>query len=349
MNNEPTTIDPTTAVPEQSTPPPEVPKRDMSRRRLGVLLVLLSSIALLLLFQRPLQDWMMLRGYQPAVAVSSLAADSTMTPEATRYFYVNRPAINDKLQFAKNCPTKREQTIVIGCYHSNQAGIYILNVADPRLNGVMQVTAAHEMLHAAYDRLSRGERQRVDKLLQQYYDSLRRDDRIRTTVDSYRKTEPNDLLNEMHSIFGTEVSQLPPELEAYYQQYFTERSKVVGYANHYAAEFISRREQVAAYDAQLTTMRQQIDAQTATLEQQSSSLTQTRLQLESERATSDPASFNARVRRYNDEVAAYNALATRTRQLVADYNDIVKKRNDIALEEQELVQAIQGDTVPADK
>lgn len=349
MNNEQPLTDQTTAVTELHTTPPDVPKRDMSRRRLGVLFVLLSLIALLLFFQRPLQDWILLRGYQPPAAVSSLAADSTMTPEATRYFYVNRPAIDDKSQFAKSCPTKREQTIVIGCYHSNQAGIYILNVTDARLNGVMQVTAAHEMLHAAYDRLSRGERQRIDTLLQQYYDTLPRDDRIRTTVDSYRKTEPNDLHNEMHSIFGTEVAQLPPELETYYHQYFTDRAKVVSYADHYAAEFINRRDQVAAYDAQLATMRQQIDDQTASLERQSSSLSQTRSRLESERATSDPATFNAQVRSYNDEVAAYNDLAARTRQLVADYNDIVKKRNAIALEEQELVQAIQGDTVPADK
>jgi hypothetical protein len=290
---------------------------------------------------------MMLRGYQASAAVAALSRDSTMTPEATRYFYVNRPAINDKSEFAKNCPAAREQTIVIGCYHSNQAGIYVQRVTDPRLNGVMQVTAAHEMLHAAYDRLSRSERQRIDRLLQQYYDSLRRDDRIRTTVDSYRKTEPNDLLTEMHSIFGTEVAGLPPELEAYYAQYFTDRSQVVRYADHYAAEFIDRREQVAAYDAKLASLKKQIDDQTATLTRQSFVLAETRLRLESERATSDPASFNARVHAYNGDVAAFDRLATQTRQLVADYNDIVEKRNAIALEEQELVQAIKGDKVPA--
>ena len=33
-----------------------------------------------------------------------------------------------------------EKTIILGCYHSDQEGIFVYNVTDPRLSGVEQVT-----------------------------------------------------------------------------------------------------------------------------------------------------------------------------------------------------------------
>src|SRR5206468_584885 len=127
-----------------------------------------------------------------------------------------------------------------------------------RLSGVEEVTSAHEMLHAAYDRLSTKERNRVDELLQNYYDHQLTDQRIRATIDAYKASEPNDLQNEMHSIFGTEIATLPPELENYYSQYFADRSKVTTLAGEYEQEFTSRKTEIQSYDTQLDGLRAQI-------------------------------------------------------------------------------------------
>ncbi len=59
----------------------------------------------------------------------------------------------------------------------------------------------------------------------------------------------------MHSIFGTEVQTLPPDLETYYSQYFKNRSSVVGLSARYQAEFTSRKDQVAADDARLKSLK----------------------------------------------------------------------------------------------
>jgi hypothetical protein len=315
--------------------------------RLLLLALLFWAVAAVVAFQfhRPILDWMSLRGYTPPTNVTALASSDFMTPSATHMFYVNRPTIDSKSVFTSNCNFGREQSIVIGCYHSNQAGIHILDVTDPRLNGVEQVTAAHEMLHAAYDRLSVNERRRVDKLLQSYYSTVT-DPRVRATVDQYRKTEPNDVVNEMHSIFGTEIATLNPELEVYYARYFTNRAKVAGYAAAYSSEFTGRQQQVAAYDAQLGELKASIESNTTVLASEQINLQAIRSRLDNERG-SNTAQYNQDVDSYNVQVNAYNGKIAATRALITRYNDLVDKRNAIALEEQQLARAISGDSVPA--
>jgi hypothetical protein len=316
-------------------------------RVLLVLLVLWFMAAVVAAgYRRPILDWLSLYNYTPPTAVAALAAESSMTPRARHDFYVNHPSIDSKGVFAGHCNFGREQSIVLGCYHGNQQGIYILDVNDPRLSGVEQVTAAHEMLHAAYDRLSDKERGHIDSLLQDFYDTRVSDTRIRATIDQYRKTEPNDVVNEMHSIFGTEIAQLTPELETYYGRYFSDRAKVVQYAASYSHEFTDRQQQVAAYDAQLKQLKATIDANTSSLGEDQTHLRAMRSQLDSERA-SDPAQYNRDVDSYNAQVNAYNAKITATRNLINQYNDLVDKRNAIALEEQQLAQAISGSSVPS--
>lgn len=321
-------------------------KRHTSRWLAGVLVFWIVAALLFLSNQRAVLDWLQLRGYAPSSSVAALASADTMTPQAIHAFYVNRPSIDTKSTFSTHCNFATEQSIVLGCYHGNQQGIYILSVSDARLQGVEQVTAAHEMLHAAYDRLSSKERAHIDGLLQDFYNKNVSDARVRATIDQYRKTEPNDVVNEMHSIFGTELAQLTPALQTYYSRYFTDRLKVVSYAAAYSNEFTSRQQQVAAYDAELKTLKSTIEANTTELSQEQSSLQSARQQLDAERA-SNPGQYNSDVDSYNARVNAYNAKIAATRELINRYNDIVDKRNALAFEEQQLVQAISGNAVPS--
>lgn len=311
-----------------------------------LLFVLLGAFALGVHFHRDIIDWAALRGYTPPAKVAALAGDDTMTTAASRVYYVNHPDIEAKQQFSTNCKDQSEQTIVLGCYHGGQQGIYLLSVTDPRLNGVMQVTAAHEMLHAEYDRLSTRDRQQVDGWLQGYYKNGLKDKRVAATIEAYRKSEPNDVVNEMHSVFATEVADLPSNLEQYYKQYFNDRQAVVHYSEKYSSEFSRRQKQVAAYDAELKSLKLQIDANEAALLRQEASLSAQRQALESDRNTNDVDGYNTRVAAYNADVDAYNAKIAVTKQQIAHYNDIVDKRNAIALEEQSLAKSLNGDNIP---
>ena len=218
-------------------------------------------------------------------------------------------------------------------------------MSDQRLDGVEQVTAAHEMLHAAYRRLSDSERQRVDAMLTDYYEHGLTDQRIKDTIAAYKQSEPNDVVNEMHSVFGTEVPNLPAPLESYYKQYFTNRQAVTSFTAKYEGEFTSRRDRVAQYDAQLTNLKQQIDAEEAQIDQQKTALDSQAAQLQSLRASGQIAEYNSRVGSYNQAVDAYNVLVQQTKQDINTYNDIVSQRNSLVLETQQLEQELSSSGV----
>lgn len=290
--------------------------------------------------QQQIHDWWRLRGYTPPAVVQALARDTTMNDTARTILYVTHPKIESKTAFKDSCPNSDEKTIVLGCYRRAQQSIYVLGVSDERLRGVEQVTTAHEMLHAAYDRLSASNKKYVDGLLQDFYSHDLHDQRILGTIESYKKSEPNDVVNEMHSIFGTEVADLPAPLEKYYTRYFTNRRKIAQYAASYQQAFTSRKAAVEKYDAQLASLKRQITANEASLDTQFRQLATAQAQLETYRNARNYDAYNAGVASYNAHVNAYNARAEETRNLIAQYNQIVKARNAIAAEESELAQAI---------
>lgn len=304
----------------------------------------LSSATLLLLavlaglfFRQDIQDWVRLRGYSPPAEIARLADETTMYGGSERLFYVQHPQLADKTTFNDFC-RNNEQTIVLGCYIHGQ-GIYLLDVTDDRISGVEQVTAAHELLHAAYERLGRSEKNRINELLQSTYDGIT-DERLRQTVELYRQQDPNIVPNELHSILGTEVRQLPKELETYYRRYFTDRQAIITFSEQYEQAFIERRNAIRSYDDQLAAIKTQIDALQSKLAADESSLRAQRNQMTQLRSSGQIAEYNALVPSYNQKVTAYNNGVADLEDLVSQYNDIVRRRNDVATEEAELVEAI---------
>jgi hypothetical protein len=305
--------------------------------RLVVSLALLAALWAAYVERQSLYDWWRLRGYTPPATISVLADRTTMNDGTRRLFYVYHPELDDAATFNAHCRENSEQTIVLGCYISLR-GIYLFDVQDKRLDGVLEVTAAHETLHAAYDRLSASEKKRIDNLLNQAYVNIN-DERIRANVESYRQ-QGADVTNELHSILGTEVRNLPAELEQYYGRYFTDRAKIVSYSEQYEQAFIERRKQIEAYDVQLSALEQQIDANEQRLDSQEANLEEQRRQLDALLAARQYEQYNAAVPGFNAQVRAYNNLSAATQQLIDTYNATLTKYNAVVLEERGLYQAI---------
>lgn len=287
-----------------------MPKQPRKSRKLGSLIGLLITVGLAIFVyaqRQAIYDYSRLYNYQAPAEIAALADATTMTDKSERIFYVNRPQLLGKEAFNQSCPDNGgEQTIVLGCYQSPQAGIYLFKVTDPQLDGVEEVTAAHEMLHGAYDRLSSKERQRIDGLLNDYFATVQ-DERLKTIFDAYRLSEPNDLTNEMHSIFATEIADLPLALEDYYKQYFQDRQRVVSFASQYQKAFSTRKDLIASYDRQLENLKNSIEASQNDLESQSQAISSQRQQLNSLLASGSTQAYNSRVDSFNSSVQAYNA------------------------------------------
>lgn len=288
-------------------------------------------------------DWWKLYGYSPSVQVKQIRNEIGLTSLGERLFYVNDPRLLNAQVFSTKCPEGAEKTVVLGCYEGGDRGIYLYNVTDERLDGVIETTAAHEMLHAAYDRLPNGDRKYVDGLLLYFYENGLNDGRISETINAYKKSEPKEILNEMHSIFGTEVESLPVELERYYGKYFTDRKAVVRMAARYQNEFTSRRDQAEVYDNQLSSIKAQIDGNQLDL---ASSLNEIEIEyatMKKLKGSGETSSYNQLVDGYNSKVRSYNNLLSDTRSLIEEYNLIVNKRNALALEARELTQAMSSE------
>lgn len=315
-----------------------------SRFITGIIFIgLLAGGTVAYIKKQSILDALALRNYAPNQRVVSLADDTTMKDNTRRVFYVNHPEINDKASFKQNCHAT-EQSIVLGCYVQHK-GIYLLDVTDPRLEGVMQVTSAHEVLHAEYDRLSKSERTRVDQMTASFYASLD-NDRIKKTIDQYAAKDSSIVPNELHSILASEVRNLSPELETYYARYFNDRAKVVDFSEKYEQTFVDLTNQVEAYDEQLKELKATIDSNQLEIEGQSRDIESKKAQLEAMLSADKTAEYNEAVPDYNAVVNSYNALIGTTRKYISEYNEIVEKRNAIATTEQQLVEAINSNVIP---
>jgi len=312
----------------------------------GVILTLGSVLAIAVARPYMVPDFIKLYGYTPPTNITALADETTMTDTARHLLYVNHTTVEDKTAFRQSCPRADEKTIIIGCYASGQKGIHILAVDDERLSGVEQVTAAHEMLHAAYERLSGSEKKRVNTLLAAYQQNGLKDQRILTAIESYKKTEPGQELNEIHSMFGTEVGDLPAELETYYARYFSSRQTVVGFADKYQDAFTSREATLADYDTQLKDQEAQIQTNTRSLDAQSEEIERDRSRLDELRRERNVEAYNEGVAPFNTRVATYNDLLVETKELIKQYNALVEKRNAIAAQTVELQKAIDSSSLP---
>ena len=58
-----------------------------------------------------------------------------------------------------------DSSVELACYAPSDNRIFILRIDDPQLKSEMVVAAAHEMLHAAYRKMTTQERAALDKEL----------------------------------------------------------------------------------------------------------------------------------------------------------------------------------------
>jgi hypothetical protein len=313
------------------------------RKTLALSILALALSAGLILYGQRVVDAVMARVYRPSSQVAAVHDRLNMTHLGADLFYASNPKIQQQDEFNNNCDTEERTTAILGCYY--RRNIYLFDIKNKDLDGTLDVTAAHEMLHAAYDRLNFFERGYVDQMIKAEYETLKNDAALRQIMAYYTKTEPGAELNELHSILGTTVAKLSPQLESYYSQYFNNRASVVALNEKYNSVFDGITKQSAVLKSRLTALRGPIDDELAQYEAD-------RKQLEldiasfNERASSGgfttQSSFNAvrgaliaRVEAINQRRAAVNAR-------VADYNGIVEQLNALAVRAGTLNSSING-------
>jgi hypothetical protein len=310
--------------------------------------ILISAAAYLLLNRQHVIDQITVWQYQPTSEVVSLADRSGMNDNGRFLYYASQPTLESTQNFNKECDRLEASTSILGCYTNDH--IYIYNVTDPQLDGIREVTAAHEMLHAVYQRMSDSDRSKVDVLLEAEYTKLESDPAFKERMDFYARTEPGERDNELHSVIGTEVANISPELEAHYKQYFSDRQKVTTLATQYKSVFTSLTNQANQIGSQLTALASSIQSRSIAYNNDVQVLN-TDIQTFNSRAANNGFSSQAQFNKERASLVAREAALATERTAINDgisqYNTLLDKYNSIAAASKKLYNSIDSTLAPA--
>jgi hypothetical protein len=257
--------------------------------------------------------------YEPSAVIKAIGSKVRFTDKGTFTFYATNPVVSSPSDFNTKCPRQEAGSPILGCYTSDDR-IYVFDITNQQLDGMKEVTAAHEMLHAAWQRMSSEEQSRIGALLTAEYEK-NTDSELKERMAYYQRNEPDALTNELHSILGTEVEDLGSELESYYSQYFKDRQLILTLHQKYNDVY---RGLYTRADSLYSSMQ----ALSASIESRSSAYDSSVAEL-----SADIDSFNARANNGDfDSPAQFNAqratLVSRSSQLEAERAEI---NTDIAL------------------
>ncbi len=316
-----------------------------NRSRVGSVLGIVVSLSILVLSgwlvvnrQFVFDQWVVSQ-YQPSSTVAALVDRSGMSDKGKFYFYASQPAVSSAAEFNVNCQRQEAQSAILGCYSVGR--IFIYDITNSQLAGIEEVTAAHETLHAAWDRTSSSDQQSIGVLLEAEYTKLNSSD-LKERMAYYERAEPGKRQNELHSIIGTEVATISPELESHYRQYFADRSKVVALHSSYQQVFDGIAAQSEALLLELNTLATEIKSSVIQYNDDAAAVSQESEDLKNSSNSVDRTSqfevnqYNAkrqvlitRISQLETLRAAINAKSEQYKTKVAQYEKLVIRSNEL--------------------
>jgi len=285
--------------------------------------------------------------YQPTPAIASLVVRSGMNDNGKFLFYASQPKLDGTQSFNQECNKVESTVSILGCYNGSK--IFIYDIQDAELDGVREVTAAHETLHVAYQRMSDTDKKRVGKLLEIEYGKLASDKRFTDLIAYYAKAEPDQRSNELHSIIGTEVRDISPELESHYKKFFSSRLRVVDLSEKYTAVFQSLKAKADTMSKQLNELSALISSQTDEYNQGAQTLSNDidsfNIKASSQGFTSYNQFYTER-NRLTARVSALESLRSTINDEIKQYQELLKQYDALALQSKQLYDAIDSSLAP---
>lgn len=206
----------------------------------GIVAAGLLSVAILVgagwlfLNRQYVADQVTVWSYEPPVEIQEIESKLSFTDKGEFYFRVTQPELQTAEEFNQDCPRQEPGSPILGCYAAGR--MYIYDIQNERLDGIEEVTAAHEMLHAVWERMSPAEKDRIGTLLKTEIEQSANAE-LAERMSYYERNQPTEIINELHSIIPTEVADISPALETYYQQFFEDRMAVVALHDQYSGVF----------------------------------------------------------------------------------------------------------------
>ena len=226
------------------------------------------------------RDWIYdyFRGasYEPVGEMARIREDLQLTDRGRFIFNASQPVLSGRESFNNACRTMDTEVAVLGCY--TDGNIYIYNIDSAELKGIRELTTAHELLHAVWARMSDEEKNSLRDTLEQVYS--KNTDVLKDELDTYTELER---LEELYVRAGTEIADLPENLEKHYAEVFKNQDLIVGFYDSYITVF-------KEIEAEMDTLKQEMDEISAQVEIKT-------------------AEYESRASQLNVEIASFNACA----------------------------------------
>lgn len=294
--------------------------------------VIFVILAVLFLLNRvTVIDWFKGIGYNPTPDVLTIKSSLGLTADGERIFNATRPLLASRDDFNDSCESHDEAVSVLGCYTGDR--VYVYNVDDPTLAGIRESTASHELLHAVWSRISGYEKTQLIPLLESTYKDH---PELKDTIESYDKAEQ---LDELYVRLGTQVANLPAELETHYARFFADQDKIVAFYDSYIKPFNELNAKIESLKQEMTTLEKEItdrsnalDARLTTFDKQVDEFNRcadtagcfnqwtfasrrAELVAEQQSINAENDAINTLINRYNAKVDTYNNSILRSSKL----------------------------------
>ena len=261
-----------------------------------VSVLILAAAGWVVLSAQYIFDQLRVWQYQPSATIASIYDRSGLSDKGQFYFYSSTPVVNSAATFDTNCQKQEAKSAILGCYYLGKT--YIREITNRQLDGIEEVTAAHETLHVIWQRMSDSDKKSIGALLEDEYQKLN-STALKERMAYYDRNEPREHFNELHSILGTEVSDVGVALEAHYGQYFTDRSKVIALHEGYQQIFDSVQTQADTLLIELNALVADLNASSTQYNKDAASISTEGAILKNSASSVDRTSAS--------EVDAYNA------------------------------------------
>ena len=305
-----------------------------------ILVVVVSGLVVGGIFSKQLEtfakDLISNMHYSGSPEIEEIANKLGLTGSGRFVFGATNPAVEERDAFNEHCDSYDEETSTLGCYGDNR--IYLYNVTADELAGIKESTAAHELMHAVWERMPDGEKNELSKLLLNTYDN---DKDIKNRLEEELKNyEEDEIVDELHSRLATEVKNLPARLEEHYAKYFTDQDAVVVLYENYREPFEKLDEEFEKLSADLEAVKAEYEQKQNAYVERYEALEEAISEFNSCAETlgcfSSQAAFNARRNELVAENAALDEMYNELSVLVDDYNAKVEAYNNNILRGEEL-------------
>ena len=193
-------------------------------------IILICGTAAITLNFSVIRDWLIGLNYRPSSEMARIRDDLKLTSKGALIFNAAMPELMEKAEFNNLCRETESETAILGCYREDH--IYVYNITDSELSGIRELTAAHELLHAVYHRMNPSDKEKLTAAIDQVYQENKT--LLGEEIDLYKDAQKQE---ELYVRAGTEIKNLPADLESHYHEIFEDQDKIVDYYESYITVF----------------------------------------------------------------------------------------------------------------